>query len=130
LTREIEHLNNITKIQQLRFGNALEVNFDIRGETEGLRIIPFVLITIAENAFKHGELKDPAQPVKMQLSIEDGPRLRFYCVNKKKTGPKDLSTGLGLDNTRRRLELAYGENYHLYIKDQRELYTVDLIINL
>jgi sensor histidine kinase YesM len=51
-------------------------------------------------------------------------------VNKKKTGPKELSTGIGLENTRKRLELSYGENYSLYIKDQREAYIADLSINL
>ena len=130
LTREIEHVNNIIKIQQLRFGNALQLIVDIRGELEELRILPFVLITIAENAFKHGELKDPDQPVRLQLTVTNGQRLHFLCTNKKKTGPKELSTGIGLDNTRKRLELAYGENYSLYIKDQRELFTVDLTITL
>lgn len=138
LTKEIEHMNNIIKIQQLRFGNALQVVFTIQGQPEGLRILPFILITIVENAFKHGELKDPEHPVTLDLCIEDaaasaqepGKKLRFHCVNKKKTGPKELSTGIGLENTRKRLELAYGENYSLYIKDQRESYTANLSINL
>jgi sensor histidine kinase YesM len=131
-------MNNIIKIQQLRFGNALQVVFTIQGQPEGLRILPFILITIVENAFKHGELKDPEHPVTLDLCIEDaaasaqgpGKKLRFHCVNKKKTGPKELSTGIGLENTRKRLELAYGENYSLYIKDQRESYTANLSINL
>jgi len=138
LTKEIEHMNNIIRIQQLRFGNALQVVFTIQGSPDGLRILPFVLITIVENAFKHGELKDPQHPATLGLCIEDtaapslgaGKRLRFHCINKKKTGPKELSTGIGLENTRKRLELAYGENYSLYIKDQRETYTADLSINL
>lgn len=130
LTREIEHVNNIIKIQQLRFGNALQVIFNIQGDTTGLRILPFVLITIVENAFKHGDMKDPAHPVTLNLCIDEGEKLRFHCINKKKTGPKELSTGIGLENTRRRMELAYGENYSLYIKDQREAYIADLSINL
>jgi LytS/YehU family sensor histidine kinase len=130
LTREIEHLNNIIRIQQLRFGNALQVIFTIQGNPEGLRILPFILITIVENAFKHGELKDPAHPVTLDLCIDESKQLRFHCVNKKKTGPKELSTGIGLENTRKRLELGYGENYSLYIKDQREAYIADLTINL
>jgi len=130
LTREIEHVHNIIKIQQLRFGNALQVVFTIQGDTEGLRILPFVLITIVENAFKHGDLKDPGHPVTLNLSIDEGGKLRFHCVNKKKSGPKELSTGIGLENTRRRLDLAYGEKYSLYIKDQREAYIADLSVNL
>ncbi|MDO6434942.1 histidine kinase [Flavitalea sp. BT771] len=130
LTREIEHVHNIIKIQQLRFGNALQVAFTIQGNPEDLRILPFVLITLVENAFKHGDLKNADHPVTIDLCIDDGKKLRFRCVNKKKTGPKELSTGIGLENTRKRLELAYGENYSLYIKDQREAYIADLSINL
>jgi LytS/YehU family sensor histidine kinase len=130
LTKEIEHVNNIIRIQQLRYSGNLQLSFVIRGEPAGRRILPFVLITLAENAFKHGDLKCPESPVKLELDISEDGRLHFFCSNKKKSGPKELSTGIGLDNTRKRLELAYGENYSLYIKDQRELFTVDLIITL
>lgn len=130
LTKEIEHVHHVIRMQQLRFGNSLQMDFTIRGEPEGHRILPFVLITLAENAFKHGDLKSADHPVKLELDISRDGRLHFFCSNKKKTGPKELSTGIGLDNTRKRLELAYGENYSLYIKDQKELFTVDLLITL
>jgi two-component system, LytTR family, sensor kinase len=130
LSKEIEHVHHIIKIQQLRFGNSLQVIFTLRGDPAGHRILPFILITLAENAFKHGDLKSTDSPVRLELDISTDGRLHFFCSNKKKTGPKELSTGIGLDNTRKRLELSYGENYSLYIKDQRELFTVDLIITL
>jgi len=130
LSKEIEHVHHFLKIQQLRFGNSLQVVFTIRGNPEGHRILPFVLITLTENAFKHGDLKNADNPVRLELDISEDGRLHFFCSNKKKSGPKELSTGIGLDNTRKRLELAYGENYSLYIKDQRELFTVDLIVTL
>ena len=130
LSKEIEHVHHIIKIQQLRFGNSLQVIFTLRGDPAPHRILPFILITLAENAFKHGDLKSTDNPVRLELDISTDGRLHFFCSNKKKTGPKELSTGIGLDNTRKRLELSYGENYSLYIKDQRELFTVDLIITL
>jgi two-component system, LytTR family, sensor kinase len=55
--------------------------------------------------------------------------LYFYCNNKKKTGPKELSTGLGLDNIKKRLDLAYGNEYTLNIKDELNFYTTELTIN-
>jgi sensor histidine kinase YesM len=130
LTQEIEHVHNVIRMQQLRFGNTLQVQFDLTGNPERQRILPFVLITLVENAFKHGELKSADHPVQIRLEICPDGRLHFVCRNKKKTGPKELSTGIGLDNTRKRLGLAYGENYSLYIKDQRDLFTVDLTITL
>jgi two-component system, LytTR family, sensor kinase len=130
LSKEIQHVHHVLKIQQLRFDHSLQVIFIIRGEPAGHRILPFVLITLVENAFKHGDLQCTDNPVRLELDISTEGHLHFFCCNRKKTGPKELSTGIGLDNTRKRLELAYGENYSLYIKDQRELFTVDLIITL
>src|SRR4029079_9962050 len=58
LKDEIEHVWNVIKINQLRFSNTLNVEFTVNGQTDGLTIISFVLITIVENAFKHGDLKN------------------------------------------------------------------------
>ncbi|MEI9957994.1 MAG: hypothetical protein WDM90_17210 [Ferruginibacter sp.] len=58
-----------------------------------------------------------------------GKRLLFSCRNKKKSGPKEISTGLGLDNIRNRLDFAYGKNYKLLIKDEAEFYTTELTID-
>lgn len=130
LTRELEHVQNIIRLQQLRFGNSLQVRFVLTGDPAGLRILPFILITLVENTFKHGDLRDPEHPALIELDVSKAGILHFICSNKKKGGPKELSTGIGLDNSRRRLEFTYGENYSLYIKDQLDLFTVDLTITL
>ncbi len=128
LKDEIEHVHNVIKISQLRFSNKLKVNFDVSGMLEGAKIIPFVLITLVENAFKHGDLKNPDYPIDIKLNVR-GNKLFFYCRNKKKTGPKQLSTGIGLDNIKKRLELAYGEHYKFVVKDEPEFYTTELTID-
>ncbi|HEV9036727.1 MAG TPA: histidine kinase [Puia sp.] len=130
LTRELEHVHNVIRLQQLRFGHSLQVRFVLKGDPAGLRILPFILITLVENAFKHGDLRDPDNPAKIELDVSGPGSLHFICSNRKKGGPKELSTGIGLDNSRRRLELTYGENYSLYIKDQLDFFTVDLTITL
>lgn len=127
LKDEIEHVRNVIKINQLRFSNNLNVQFEVNGVVDNATIIPFVLITIVENAFKHGDLKSPEHPIEIHLNIV-GKRLHFYCRNKKKTGPKELSTGIGLANIRNRLDLAYGKAYLLQIKDVADIYTTELII--
>jgi LytS/YehU family sensor histidine kinase len=128
LKDEIEHVRNVIKINQLRFSNNLHVNFEVNGVVNGAEIIPFVLITIVENAFKHGDLQKADQPIDIKLTVEHN-RLVFYCRNKKKSGPKEISTGLGLDNIRNRLDFAYGSNYKLLIKDEAEFYTTELTID-
>lgn len=128
LKDEIEHVRNVIKINQLRFNNNLNVQFQVDGMLNGATIIPFVLITLVENAFKHGDLKSNETPILIKTSVDDH-QLYFYCRNRKKSGPKELSTGIGLDNIKKRLELAYGKNYSLNIKDETDFYTTELIIN-
>ncbi|NII23742.1 histidine kinase [Pseudoflavitalea sp. X16] len=128
LKDEIEHLRNVIRIHQLRYNNNLHVNFEVNGIVNGTTIIPFVLITIVENAFKHGDLKSTEYPIDIRLTVDDN-SLQFYCRNKKKAGPKELSTGIGLDNIKKRLDLAYKDQYTLDIKDEHELYTTQLIIH-
>jgi sensor histidine kinase YesM len=128
LKDEIEHVRNVIKINQLRFSNNLNVQFEVNGVINGAHIIPFVLITIVENAFKHGDLQKPEYPIDVKLNVENN-RLFFYCRNKKKSGPKEISTGLGLDNIRNRLQFAYGNDYRLLIKDEVDFYTTELTID-
>jgi len=128
LKDEIEHVQNVIKISQLRFSNKLNVNFEVTGVVNGAMIIPFVLITLVENAFKHGDLKNMEAPIDIKLNVT-GNKLYFYCRNKKKSGPKELSTGIGLANIRNRLDLAYGNNYNFVVKEEPEFYTTELTIN-
>lgn len=128
LRDEIEHVRNVIKINQLRFSNKLNVDFDVEGVVNGAMIIPFVLITLVENAFKHGDLKSTDHPIDIKLRIK-GNQLYFICRNKKKTGPKELSTGIGLDNIKKRLDLAYSNHYSFLVKDEAETYTTELTIN-
>jgi LytS/YehU family sensor histidine kinase len=127
LKDEIEHVKNLIKINQFRFRNKLNIELEVKGEVNGAVIIPIVLITIVENIFKHGDLNDSSYPIRIAIEIRDG-RLKYCSQNKKNNGPKEFSTGIGLENIRRRLELTYGKSYTLIIKDKQELYTTELII--
>jgi LytS/YehU family sensor histidine kinase len=76
----------------------------------------------------HGELKDEQHPLDIKLDVK-GNELSFICRNKKRIGPKHPSTGLGLENIKRRLELAYGTKYKFKIIDEAEFYTAELNIH-
>ena len=131
LSKEIEHVQHFLKIQQLRFGHSLQVVFTIRGNPEGRRILPFVLINPYGKCLSStATSKMPTIPsVWNWISAKTAASISFAPI-KRNRAQKSSPPGSALDNTRKRLELAYGENYSLYIKDQRELFTVDLIITL
>lgn len=128
LKDELEHVRNVIKINQLRFSNNLNVKLEVNGLVNGATIIPFVLITLVENAFKHGDLKSAEHPIIIKVNVENN-RMIFYCSNKKKSGPKEISTGIGLENIKNRLDLAYGKEYALKINDSNDLYITELTIH-
>jgi two-component system, LytTR family, sensor kinase len=128
LKDEIEHVRNVIKINQLRFSNKLNVDLQVEGVLNGATIIPFVLITLVENAFKHGDLKTAETPITIRIKVDDD-KIWFYCSNIKKSGPKELSTGIGLDNIKKRLDLAYGNNYSINVKEESDFYITELSIN-
>jgi LytS/YehU family sensor histidine kinase len=127
LRDELEHLYNFIKMNQFRFRNTLNVTLEISGKANDIVIIPFVLITLVENIFKHGDLMNERNPCNISIDIKES-SLRYYSWNLKKAGPKELSTGIGLDNIQKRLHLAYGNNYKIQIKDEQNSYSTELIL--
>ena len=127
LKDEVEHVRNVIKINQLRYSNKLNVRFEVEGIVNGSEIVPFVLITLVENAFKHGDFKSEEHPITMLLRVgRNG--IFFSCSNRKKTGPKELSTGIGLENIRKRLELAYNDKFRFDVREDAVTYTTELTI--
>jgi hypothetical protein len=129
LTQEVQHLHNYIALNQLRFNNQLQVDFTITGNPQFLLILPLVLITFVENCFKHGELADPANPLVISLSLAQNV-LTFQTRNKKRDGPKEKSTGIGLRNTRQRLDIVYPGRYNLLTINDADYYTCTLTIEL
>jgi sensor histidine kinase YesM len=129
LTQEVKHLHNYISLNQLRFNNSLRIDFEVLGSTHFLLIIPLVLITFVENCFKHGELADAAHPLVIRLTLVQN-QLTFLTHNKKRHGPKEKSTGIGLDNTRKRLALMYPGRHTLTTTDDPDFYTCHLTLEL
>lgn len=128
LEKEIEHINNYIQIHQLRFDNKLAVNFSSEGNLAHKRILPLVLISFVENAFKHGKLGDPNHPITIELRVGNDSSLWFNIKNRKSEGPKEHSSGIGLQNVRRRLELVYPNQHQLHISNTNALFEVSLSI--
>jgi len=129
LEQEVKHLHNYIELNQLRFNNKLQVEFSVEGSTHFLLILPLVLITFVENCFKHGELADAAHPLTIRLVVVQN-QLTFLTHNKKRHGPKEKSTGIGLTNTRRRLALTYPDRHTLTTTEEPDSYTCQLTLDL
>jgi len=129
IEEEIAHIRNVININQLRFNHELQVSFKVNGRTANARIIPLILITIVENVLKHGNCSDVSNPAKIILDInpENG-LVHLKTNNEKKKGPKELSSGIGLENIRKRLNHHYGKDCILSIQETATDYSLEMIL--
>lgn len=129
LAREIRYLQNYIELQKLRFKGPAYIELSIDGEYSEEMIAPLILISFVENAFKHGTASDPENPIKINIHIHQN-KLHFDIWNKKTLLNKDESSGIGLSNVKRRLDLLYTDKYHLEISEDMETYYCKLSLNI
>jgi len=129
LQKEVDYIQNYISIYQLRFEEGFYVDFKAEGNIAGKRVAALLLIPFVENAFKHGVVNDPARPIRIYLQLT-GNRLESTVSNKINQSQKDHSTGVGLVNIRRRLELIYPNKSELLISENGQTYKATLVISL
>ena len=132
LKKETEYLQSYIDLQRQRIGNKVQLKVRMEIGEEAYCIPPMLLIPFIENAFKHGlsAISDPVIEVELHTS---GSMLYFRVANKFTKNPdeiKDKTSGIGLQNVKRRLNLLYGNRYSLLINDIDNWFTVSLQLNL
>jgi sensor histidine kinase YesM len=132
LERELEYLRNYIDLQHMRFDGDVDIDFQIDGTVRSCTIEPMLLIPFVENAFKHGVSLVQNPKIKVYFSIDYG-HLKFKVENKIGQIPdlsKEVSSGIGMKNVLRRLELLYPEKHQINVTNTGEIFQVDLEIRL
>ena len=131
LHKEIDYIRNYIDLQQLRFGNELKLNYSIWGSEKNKQIAPLVLISFIENAFKYGINAEEDTHIKIVINIYET-RLEMLVSNNIVTVQvsEEDKSGIGLENTRNRLQLVYPYAHKLQITEDEKTYFVNLSIDL
>lgn len=134
LENEIDMLENFIDLQKLRIGkeSVNDINIEVNGDTKNKQLPPMLLIPFLENAFKHGYSINNDFFVKVVLSVENE-ELMFKVensINKDRESKNIDSSGIGLENVRKRLDLLYKDEYLLKINKQENVYAISLNIPL
>ncbi len=112
LRDELKQVENIIRLNQLRFGNNLHINYTVQMNNEKSLILPIILLTLVENIFKHGNLTDAdfAASIKVESTVE---YLMFKTCNLPRNGGEILfnSLGTGLNNIEMRLLNNYKDKF-------------------
>ncbi|PWV55890.1 sensor histidine kinase [Chitinophaga sp. S165] len=135
LSSEIKFLSNFLSLEKLRRDN---LSVDISSETTPrilnmVALPPNLFTTFLENAVKHSvDISGAASYIRVKIEVI-GDKLHFSCLNSRDPDyrPSDnRSSGLGLANIKRRLELLYGGSYYLETSSTSKEYNVKLMIPL
>jgi hypothetical protein len=128
LDKEISCVKDYIDLQQLRLSNKTTIDFTAEGNFNNSFIPPMVLMTYIENAFKFGVSNHESSMITIRISAADGV-IDFICRNKQfSTGKNTYRTGIGLSNTRQRLDYLYKDKYILETDNTNGQYTVKLHI--
>ena len=131
LSREVEYVNSYIELQKIRYAKSLTIKAQLDPGDNQL-IEPMLLIPFIENAFKHGTgiFEDPV--IEINLKISDG-LVDFRVRNKYMPDTeevKDKTSGIGLANVIRRLNLLYEHKHILSINKENGWFDVSLQIKL
>jgi sensor histidine kinase YesM len=132
--KELKMIKDYFILEQVRYGNKLDVSLELPDgkDTEGLYIAPLLLLPFVENCFKHGTSHMLDQPwISLRITVEED-RMKMKLLNGK--AAENISPaptgGIGIANVMRRLGLLYPQKHQLNIKDDEEVFIVNLQLQL
>ena len=128
LQSEIVYVKNYINLQQLRYKDKNYIRAVYPENCSGILIAPMMLIPFIENAFKFADNSFKKPVIDIQIKCNKN-TLLFLCTNF--FGDNFVNKGgIGIENTKRRLELMYPEKYDINISQENNIFKVELSINL
>ena len=135
LSEEIGLIKDYIALEKIWLGEcSFVMDFQVKGDTEGVSVPPLTIYTLIENAFKHGIRKCPnngwitihlvVKDDKILLKVRNGVQ---SCVDSHDIASVS-NTGLGIEAVRKMLDSSYRKQYHLDVRSLGNVYAVDLII--
>jgi sensor histidine kinase YesM len=131
LEKEVNYINDYIELQKFRLGGTVEIQYSLQGNYNRKEIAPLILITFVENAFKYGVNPEQHSKILVRIDIENDSLILAIENNKVTTSQEKIeASGLGISNTRNRLEMLYPGKYKLNINDGVEKFKVHLEVTL
>ena len=129
LKKETDFVKNYVELMRLRFSGKVEILLNIPDNLPEVSIPPLLFISFIENAFKHGVSYQKDSFIAIHFDA-DKERLWFQTSNSNHSKTmKEEKSGIGIENSLKRLELLYGKNHILEIKND-DVFTVKLGVPL
>ena len=126
---EINYIQEYIELQSLRLGRHTSVDFKHEIDDNNVMVAPMILITFVENAFKYGISSTMNSLISISIELKDS-KLVFKSSNGIYNKNKQIVSGIGIENCRKRLDLLYPDKYSLLCETTEQIFNVTLIIQL
>ena len=133
---EIDHMKDYVSLQSARLADKLEADLTFDIEDNDKHIAPLLMMPFVENAFKYSSaLRGKGHRIAVSVSLRRG-KFHFHCsnafgeLNAENMDSQWQKSGIGISNTRKRLEAVYPNQYNLSIQKESNTFVVDLTILL
>jgi len=124
---EIEEVKKYFSLEQIRFGSRVHVAFEVDETALNRLIPPAMLLTLAENAIKHGVAKQSGECHLRLIAQTSSNQLELVMTNPGSLQPVD-SSGIGLKNIRRRLYHFFGDRASFNISEREGIISAKIEI--
>lgn len=130
LAKEVDMLKNYIDLARSRYNERIDITVSIEGDFGDKQIAPLIFLPFIENSFKYGanEMLEDAW-ISVDLTLQDQ-LLKFKIHNGKPVGIETISSGVGLRNVKKRLQMLYPEAHELRISEDDDSFIVVLTIQL
>ncbi len=128
---ELKMVKDYLGLEGIRFEERLKTELDIDSASLDFMVPPLMIQTLVENGIKHGisKLKDGGV-IQIKTKV-DNDRLKIHIRNSghfQMNGAKKTSGGMGLENTRQRLKLIYGDEASFRILTESNTFVLTEIV--
>lgn len=131
LQNEVDFITNFIDLQLVRLTDKVQVIFNADGDIDNKQIAPLLFIPFVENAFKYGVSTKEKTAINIILVTKED-KVAFTVTNTIVKADKGIieTTGIGINNVKRRLELLYPGKHTLQVLEENNHFIVHLDINL
>lgn len=129
LQKETDIMREYVLLEKIRYGEKFEISFDVQGIQPADKIAPLLFLPYIENAFKHGLEDATGDGFVAVVFCKTEDQLIFEIKNSISLREETVKEqGIGLVTARKRLDLLFGNNYTMEVREDR-IYEVQIIIN-
>ncbi|MCL3779411.1 hypothetical protein EMN47_03320 [Prolixibacteraceae bacterium JC049] len=128
LQQEMEFISSYVELMKLRITDDVDLQLHIPDTLPQVSVPPLLTISFIENAFKYGVSYE--SPSFIHIHVNATYNQFFFRIENSIHIQKLLNknSGIGIDNSRKRLELLFGSNYQLNIDTTEDIFKVNLTI--